>query len=204
MSQARAIRLRAFVGPTEARAVDDAVQRLCEGLASAAPPGPRVSVEFVASPGELPDQTGDAILISSLGPEVEAAVRDWPSAEMRLKRDYEALARRGPETLFLCTVFRHVPAELDDEARISLRLAIRRLDLLAVQLSHATGLNLIDLDRALADAGALALDTDYRLGGTAGAKAAGREIARAILTAGLDAWIAPEIQERAAAALGPA
>lgn len=202
MSGARAIRLRAYVGATEAAAVEDAARRLGEGLASAGAPAPEVSLDFVDSPGALLDETGDAIMISSLGPEIEAALRDWPTAETRLERDYQALARRRPEALFLCTVFRHVPAGPDEDARVALRLAIRRLDFLAVRLSHATGLNVIDLDRALANAGALSLDTDYRLGGPAAAKAAGREIAGAILAAGLDAWISPEVQERAAAALG--
>lgn len=202
MSNARAIRLRAYVGATETAAVEDAARRLGEGLASAGAPAPEVSLDFVDSSGALPDETGDAIMISSLGPEVGAAMRDWPSAEARLERDYRALAGRRPEALFLCTVFRHVPAGPDEEAQVALRLAIRRLDFLAVRLSHATGLNVIDLDRALADTGALSLATDYRLGGAAAAKAAGREIAGAILAAGLDAWMSPEVQERAAAALG--
>lgn len=191
----RSLRLRAFVAPTEAGAVHDAARRLGDAVGSEA------SVGIAASLGALAADAGDAIVICSMLPEIEAALADWPATEARLTQAYEALARRNSQALFLCTVLRHAPPELETAGRMQLRLAIRRLDMLAVRLSHATGLNVVDLDRALAQVGALTLDTDFRLSGAAAAEAAGREIARCIVTAGLDDWIAPEIQERAAAAL---
>lgn len=196
-----ALKLRAFGAKAEARAVEEAARRLAGALAQDGLPAPEVSIEFAASPEALAGGAGGAITISSLLPEVEAALADWPATESRLTRVYEALASGDSQSLFLCTVFRHAPAELDDAARVELRRAIRRLDLLAIQLSHATGLNVIDLDRALAQVGAVSLGADFRLSGPAAAEAAGREIARCILAAGLDDLIAPEIQERAAAAL---
>jgi hypothetical protein len=192
---APSLRLRAFVAPTEARAVEQAARKLAEAADTEA------SVEAVPSLEALAAGTAEAIFVCSLLPEVEAALADWPATEARLIEVYEALAKRDSRTLFLCTVFRHAPPELDEDARVELRLAIRRLDLLAVRLSHATGLNVVDLDRALAQIGALNLDTDFRLSGPTAAEAAGREIARCIAAAGLDEWIAPEVQERAAAAL---
>jgi len=182
-----AIRLSAFVGPTEAPAVEDAARRLTEALAAAGAPASAVQVEFVASLGELRDRALTDVAIVSLLPEVEAALRDWPAAEARLMRKYAALARRlDAELLFLCTVFRHAPTDLDEDARIALQIAIRRLDLLAVHVSHATGLNVIDLDRAFAHVGALSLETDYRLTGEAATEAAGAVIAAAVLEAGLE------------------
>lgn len=200
MTSASGIRLRAFVGPTEAPLVSNAARLLTEVLAWAGATIPEIDVAFASS---LSGLAGDGdIAIASMLPEVEAALQDWPETETRLTREYRALAQGGGRLTFLCTVFRHAPPTLDGEARVALRLAIRRLDLLAVQVSHATGLNLIDLDRALADIGARNLDTDYRLAGIAARKAAGRVIARAILAAGLDEWVSPEIQERAASRIG--
>ena len=187
MSAGASLRLRAFVGPTEAPAVEEAARQLTQSLQ-----GQAVGVEFVASLSELREDTGPAVAIASLLPEVEAAVQDWPAAEARLTSAYQALAQGAAPTLFVCTVLRHAPSDLDEDATSALRLAIRRLDLLAVELSHATGLNIIDLDRALAHIGALELRTDYRLTGAAAAEAAGGVISATVLAAGLDDWMAPE------------
>ena len=183
MSAGASLRLRAFVGPTEAPAVEEAARQLAQSLQ-----GQAVGVEFVASLSELREDTGPAVAIASLLPEVEAALQDWPAAEARLTSEYQALTQGGAQTLFVCTVFRHAPSNLGEDATAALRLAIRRLDLLAVELSHATGLNIIDLDRALAHIGALELRTDYRLAGVAAAEAASRVISATLLAAGLDDW----------------
>jgi hypothetical protein len=201
VTAASGIRLRAFVGPTEVPIVNNAARLLVEVLAWAGAEAPEVGVEFAGSLAEL-SAAGADVAIASMLPEVEAARQDWQGAEPRLARDYQVLAQRGGRLTFLCTVFRHVPAELDEEVRTALRLTLRRLGLLAVHVSHADGLNLIDLDRALAHVGARSLGTDYRLTGIPARKAAGRAIARAILAAGLDEWVAPEIQDRAAARIG--
>ena len=199
MTLASGVLLRAFVSPAEAPIVKNAARRLEEWLTGAGAKVPAVGVEFVQSLGDLSRGDGPAVLIASMLPDLDEALGDWPNAEARLTGAYQGLAERGGALAFLCTVFRHVPQELGEEARDALRLAIRRLDLLAIGVSHTTGLNLIDLDRALAHIGALALETDYRLGGMAARKAAGRAVAATILGAGLDEWIAPEVQERAAA-----
>ena len=187
MTAGAGLRLRAFVGPTEAPAVEEAARQLTRSLQ-----GPAVSVQFVASLSELGEHAGPAVAIASLLPEVGAAVQDWPAAEARLTSEYQALAQAGAQTLFLCTVLRHAPSDLGETATAALRLAIRRLDLLAVELSHATGLNIIDLDRALAHIGALTLRTDYRLAGVVAAETAGGVISATVLAAGLDDWTPPE------------
>ena len=84
---------------------------------------------------------------------------------------------------------------------IARRIRIRQLNLLAAELSQATNLQVIDLDRTLSDIGALTLQTDYRLGGTLAVAAVARCIALTLLTAGLDAHASYEVQEAARAAI---
>ncbi len=186
MTSAAVIRLHAFVAATEEPILEAAAQRLSGLLAEGRDGGASVEAVFAASLGELDPGAPGVVAIGSLLPEVPAARADWAAAEARLMRRYRNLAARGAERLFLCTVFRHVPPELEEQERISLRVAIRRLDLLAVNISHATGLNVIDLDRALADIGAMPLETDYRLGGAAAVAAAGGVVASALLAAGIE------------------
>jgi hypothetical protein len=92
--------------------------------------------------------------------------------------------------VFLCTLFRHVPpfseAEGGEARRLWLRQRIRRLNLLATDLSYSTGINIIDLDRTLAHLGAGPLQTDVRLGGERATAAAADTICGALLAAGLD------------------
>ena len=172
--------------------MEEAARQLVESLSAAGAPPSVIGVEFVGSPDGLCQGAAPAAAIASLLPEVEAAMHDWPAAEARITWDYRALAQGRAHKLFLCTVFRHVPPDLGEDATAALRLAIRRLDLLAVELSHATGLNIIDLDRTLAHIGGLKLRTDYRLTGAAGTEAAARAISATLLAAGLDGLWPPD------------
>ena len=67
---------------------------------------------------------------------------------------------------------------------------------MAIRLSHALGVWVIDWDRALAHVGARALSCDYRLGGRLAAEVAGHQVAWALLSYGIDA-APPQAQERA-------
>ena len=109
------------------------------------------------------------------------------------------LCRRG-DPVFVCTLLRH--AELDDpDLALHRRIRIRRLNLLAADISRQSGAFVIDIDRRLADVGARRLGTDYRLHGATAADLAGNAIAREILVNGLDALASAEVQDRARAAL---
>jgi hypothetical protein len=101
--------------------------------------------------------------------------------------------------IFLCTVLRHV-ARSEGASQVECKLIrIRRLNLLAAEISRETGACVIDLDRSLADIGARKLHTDYRLNGQYAGEAAAKFIALAVLSAGLDAHVSFEIQDAAKA-----
>ncbi len=86
----------------------------------------------------------------------------------------ESLTEVGLPVL-LCNVFRHIgPQTLgaDFPSAQMLRDRARRLNLLAVELSHRHGADLADIDARLAAIGARGLETDFRLGGWGVAAAA--------------------------------
>jgi hypothetical protein len=81
---------------------------------------------------------------------------------------------------FVCTVFRACEGDAGKLERI------RRLNVLAAEISHETGCGVIDFDRMFGDIGARTLQTDYRLGGNIAREIAAYTIVRTILAAGLD------------------
>lgn len=112
-----------------------------------------------------------------------------------------ALQARGALVL-LCTVFRHVPGR-ERSGSVNEPLArIRKLNLMAIALSHASGVRLIDVDRVLAHFGGAPLATDYRLGGAMAPGLVGHAMATAILSGGLDHLVDPLLQDRAKRCLG--
>lgn len=116
--------------------------------------------------------------------DVEALWRRWVG---------QTVAETGP-TLLLTMLFRAVPA--GEDARVIER--IRRLNLLMAELSLVHSTSVVDLDRTLTFFGASRLATSHRLGGTAGAEAAGHAIATALLAAGLGPEIPGDVQAAAA------
>ncbi len=94
------------------------------------------------------------------------------AAAIHWSRIIAEIQRTSGASVFLCNVFRHVPGGSPYRyfrTPPSLGERIRRFNLLAADLSHDTGIYIVDLDRALADRGADALKTDYRLMGEAAA-----------------------------------
>jgi hypothetical protein len=192
------ITLQAVVDDGEQPAVRLAIGRLTSSLTASAGYPVVVRCNFVASHEALERPGEDSILISSFLPEVANYEEAWPQVEHRLRARYAALSGSGA-VIFLCTVLRHVArSEGADQAECKL-IRIRRLNLLAAELSRETGACVIDLDRSLADIGARKLDTDYRLNGQYAGEAAAKFIALAVLSAGLDAHVSFEIQDAAKA-----
>lgn len=144
---------------------------------------------------------GPAIVVASLLAEAEDVSEAWPAVAARLRASYGQAALRGDLRLFVCTVLRHAGPGGSPEDRQARRIRIRRLNLLAADLSRETGLQVIDLDRALSDVGARALRTDFRLEGMLAGQAAARCIALTLLSAGLDEHAPYEAQEAARAAI---
>ncbi|NVN11119.1 MULTISPECIES: SGNH/GDSL hydrolase family protein [Nguyenibacter] len=134
------------------------------------------------------------IRVMSLAPALRALDTPWPEVERDLLARYEALCAAGDPVL-VPTLFRHVERSgQPDGARILLR--IRRLDLLAAELSRLYGAFVVDVDRVFADTGAMRLKTDYRAEGDAATELAGYTLALGITDNALDAALPFEVQER--------
>ena len=136
------------------------------------------------------------VRLVSLQTELARFETPWFQVEETLRRQFAALAETGDPVL-IATVFRLVDRQLDDgHARLT---RIRRLNLLATDLSREFGAFVIDIDRVFADIGGSALKADYRLHSKAAADLAGHTLAVGIATNALDAFLPFEAQERVAA-----
>jgi hypothetical protein len=97
-------------------------------------------------------------------------------------------------------VFRHTGAG-DPALALRRRIRIRRLNLLAAEISREYGAFVADIDRQLADVGARRLETDYRLQDAAAADLAGDAVAVEVILNGLHGLVSVDVQDRAKAAL---
>ncbi len=191
--------IRAVVQPGEEPAIRLAADYIAASLGTVSATPRDVCCIFSPDLNGLPDTGTNSIVITSLLGEVDSYAEPWPQAEQRLRAAYAALASRGNAVIFICTVLRHVRPDRDADSVEARRIRIRRLNLLAAELSRELGIFVIDLDRTLADTGARALDTDYRLGGAHAAQSAAKCVALTLLSAGLDDFIPFEEQDAAAA-----
>lgn len=199
MSESHTIRIRAAVPAQEQGIIERAGNLLSDALKQASNEDWRSGISFAPSAAALQDAPTDgAITIVSLIPALDPLDASWPDVETQLRQACEALSAAG-DPVFLCTILRHVPAsEEDDQPRL---LRIRRLNLLAAELSREYGCFVIDLDRILADIGGRRLQTDYRLGGAVVAEHVANAIATCIAANALDAVASFEIQDSARAFL---
>lgn len=107
-------------------------------------------------------------------------------------RDRLAKGLAGADRIVvLCTVFRVVG---DRQARPILIERIRRLNLLAAELSQAFNTYVVDLDRTLSFFGAATLQSDFRLVGHRAAEAAGHAVVTTLFAAGLGGLVPVERQ----------
>jgi hypothetical protein len=199
MTDAVTVIVKAMVDRSERPAVSQAVAFLESSLSAAAGGPVTVTCEF-ADTLETLNPSGEAcVVIASLLPEVANYQQPWAGVADRLSNAVRTLASVEDAPVFLCTVFRHVPgSDADPQSRL---IRIRRLNLLATELSRETGLFVVDLDRYLADIGGAKIEVDYRLEGPSAAKMVGREMALAIVSAGLDAYVPFEVQDAAKSTL---
>jgi hypothetical protein len=206
MSGVRPILLQAVVSAAEQGAVRDAAEHLSASLSKAAGVPCRVDCAFPPDLDSVDRSAAPAVLVTSLLAEVDRVDEPWAATEQRLLSTYRALTEDGRLTVLVSTVLRHVSrdgvardgaADTPPGPIVARRVRIRRLNLLAAALSHETGCFVIDIDRALADIGAQALRTDYRLAGPFAAGAAAKAVAMTLLSAGLDDVVPVEVQEEA-------
>ena len=187
----------AMVSMAERAAVDGACRNIVRALGEARGTPWQCDCRFVPGHADLQNAHAGSILVSSLVLEVDAP-EPWTDVQQRLHGIYAGLCARG-DPVFICTVLRHTGAGEPDASRR--RIRIRRLNLLAAEISREHGAFVIDIDRQLADVGARRLGTDYRLQGAAAADMAGNAIAMEIILNGLDTLASVDVQDRARAML---
>ena len=186
---------------TERAAIERACGNIARALSQATGKSWMCDCRFVR---ELDLQNSDvagSIIVTSLGSEVDAPER-WEDAEPRLRKVYAGLCEPG-HPVFICTVLRHT-GDGDPATAMRRRIRIRRLNLLAAEISREHGAFVIDIDRRLADVGARRLGTDYTLKGVAAEKLAGDAIAMEVVLNGLDGFVNVEVQDRARTLLAEA
>lgn len=190
------IPIKAVVYGHEQAAVRLACARLESSLSAASGTPVVVPCTFEPTLDSL-DADQACVVIASPLAEVANYEEPWPSVERRLRQSCQRLAAKDDVVVFICTVLRHVSAEEGAAQAESKRVRIRRLNLLAAEISRETGIYVIDLDRSLADIGARALQTDYRLNGSYAAEVAAKFMALAVISAGLDGFVSFEVQDQA-------
>jgi hypothetical protein len=200
MTEKSHISIAGFVSEGERAAVQLAASHIEQALSQAADVPWTCDCVFSPDMETLRRRSDAAIIVTSLLPELGTIEESWPRAEQRLRTAYAALCERGA-TVFICTILRHVGRDEEPEAAEALRIRIRRLNLLAAEISREMGAYVIDLDRILADIGARRLQTDYRLAGNAAADMAGHFIALTLINNAFDSFVSFEVQDAAEAIL---
>lgn len=199
----RQLTIGGLVTPTEMAGLKAGVSELRAQLAALAP-----DQAFEIRLGLLPPDfrpprapSHPDVFIVSLLPELERAGEAMEAVEARWREHLSLLQDTGA-TIFVCTIYRHVGGVPDPDQRLAVLERVRRLNLLAVTLSHALGVGVIDLDRAFAERGAAVLRTDHRLGGPFAAEVIGHTVLSALLSMGLDEVMDPGLQEAVRKAIG--
>ncbi|HLK23908.1 MAG TPA: hypothetical protein VKT30_04550 [Caulobacteraceae bacterium] len=198
MSALTPIKIRAEVDVVERPAVLFGAQKVAKALRAVT--GVDWPIELtICEMGGLSAAAGDIAvlsLLSELGREepFEETVARWRSRTERLVAD--------GVIVMLLTVFRAVSERRTPQGQRLIE-RIRRLDRMALDLSHDVGVTVVDIDRALAHVGGRVLGTDYRISSRLAADVAGHSFALSLLSLGLDDNIPPATQERARTHLGP-
>lgn len=202
MSGAYPITVQAMVDKAERPGIIAATELLGECLGSAAGGRPwPVRLQF-RTPGTLiPPALSPSVIIVSLLPAVQVTAEPLENTKQRLHAYLSRLMERQA-SIFLCNVFRFV-RERDRSGHISpISERIRRLNRMAIDLSHELGLAVVDVDRTFAHIGGRALGTDYRLTGPQAAQALGHATAWSLLSSYLSPDIDFGLQEHAKSILG--
>lgn len=206
----------AVVDDAERAALVAASEQLSECLGAAAGSPWPVEVRFRDSLTSIVAHDRPTVVVSSLLPELVRTSEPLAATEARWREQLRSLASMAIPAVLICTIFRRLAEPVVDPAaaRLATQLAspasersldsrgptlerIRRLNLLAIELSSDTGAGIVDIDRMFAHLGARPLATDHRLTGRVAAEVAAYTIVSSIVGFGLDDAISPQIQERA-------
>ena len=178
--------------PAIARAFD---QVLTQALGDASPgAGVKVAHERASDLAALIAAPEGTIRVVSLLPfSLDEEALETVTAT--LEQAFEQLAETG-DPVFVLTAFRAVPERHTPAGQVLLR-RIRKLNLLATDLSREYGAFVVDIDRVFADIGAVTLQSDYRLTGEQAEQLAAQELALNVITNGCDPFVGFDVQERA-------
>ncbi|GLS21912.1 hypothetical protein GCM10007874_49290 [Labrys miyagiensis] len=190
-----AIPLYAYTATSEHAAARSAAKTIVDALAVATGTPAICEPVFVESLEALAQSPPGSIRLASLLPEIDRVDDAWDEVQARLRVSFGNLAATG-NPVFICTVVRIAGDGEDADLLYRRRVRIRRLDLLAAELSRETGAFVIDLDRVIADIGGRNLQTDYRLDTAAAASVAGHAIAIGLIVNGLDEFVPFELQDK--------
>ena len=199
MSSPTPIIIEAVVADTEHPAIVAACQQLDDCLRAASGYTWPIELRFRPSIASVGSSGRPTLVILSLLAELARENEPAAITEARWRAQLGLLAPVAP-FLLVCTIFRCVAnfgAPLAPAASSGTLERIRRLNLLAAELSHDTGIGVLDIDRAFAHIGARELQTDYRLGGRLAAEAAAHTMVAGILAVALDDIVPADVQERA-------
>lgn len=181
--------IEAFVHETERPALAAASRQLADALSAATGAAHSVALRFSETLPVVAFGGGRRVVVASMLVEIPGRDKSLDRAEARWRGQLAAL--KDPP--FLCTIFRYA----GNRGSSAVVERIRRLNFMAIQLSHATGAPVVDIDRTFGYFGARQLQTDYRLGGRLASELAGHAIVASILAGGLDDVVPADAQERA-------
>jgi len=198
----RDIRIQALVTGPDRSVVAKAAALIRDSLTQASNRSWTIDLGFASSTSVLETSNGPTVLIVSLLEELDRLDEPWTAVEARLWSKFRDLCDAAGGSVFVCTVLRHVHDDGDESVAAARRVRIRRLNLLTAEMSREMGLLVVDIDRDLADVGARALETDYRLGGAYAAAAAAKSMAMSLLLVGLDDFVSIETQDAARRLVG--
>jgi hypothetical protein len=198
MSAPAPIVIEAVVADSERPAVVAAGEQLGECLRAASGHRWPVDVRFRPTIVSVAATGRPTLALLSLLPELATPDSSPAQVHARWRAQLSPLAGVVP-ALFICTIFRHVGrvGDAQSAANADKLERIRRLDLIAAELSHETGVGVIDIDRVFAHVGARDLQADYRLEGRLAAEVAAHGIVGAFLAVGLDDSVPPAVLARA-------
>jgi hypothetical protein len=196
MNAAHCIPILAVVTDNERAIVEAAAGHLAQALSQTSGAAWTCRCDFAPDLSAAVRATAGSVVITSLHVPLARLDMPWSDTEQDLRASYAALSEAG-DPIMICTILRHVEAAGDPEKADRIRLRLRRLNLLATELSREYGALVIDLDRILADIGARRLQTDYRLGGAAAVDVAGKAVALSVVANALDAFAPVDVQDAA-------
>jgi hypothetical protein len=197
MTTRRVLSIEAAVTPNEEAVIAAAADALAQALTEADGESWTCGRRFHANAGALAGAgERSVILMTSLLGWLTPLEIPWAPMERSIRSTYEALCAHGHPVMIL-TILRHVEPG-DDRARAErIRIRIRRLNLLATEISREFGAFVIDLDRVLANLGARRLQTNYQLAGSMARDVAGKTVALCVIANALDDLATVEVQTRA-------